>query len=213
MANLISQVEVYTTLNNLMGRRNLPGGSQDDLKRFCQYAMDYCWRYYTWGFSVSRGTVDLSTDAYMPEDFDLDGYHRVASLPGESWTYVPIEEHDSLTAGDRYYTLEYIKADNRYKFVTSSTATSVEVIYQTIPPTLGEAPDVPFPSSMVVALGGIVYAKQAENPNSADVNQEWDQFHSELDRLVARSDTNKPKRTVQNRQDRAGTFTGDVGAY
>jgi len=86
MSNLITQTDVITFLNNLMGRRTLPGGTQDDLKNFCQEAFNYAWRYYRWEFSLRRATIDLATDPYMPADFDLEGYHEVANGPQSTWS-------------------------------------------------------------------------------------------------------------------------------
>jgi hypothetical protein len=213
MANLITQTQVLTKLNNLMGRRTLnSSNSQDDLKGYCQDSFDYAWRYYRWGFSLKRAVIDLVNDPYLPDNFDIDGYQEVASTVDQPWTYVPIEEYDAIQSGDRFYTLEYDDTLNRYKFLTSFTATTVTVIYQKTPPTLGDT-GVPFPSAMSIAVGATVFSKQADNPRSADISQEWDEFHSELDRHTGRSENNKPMRRVRTRQDKAGTYTGDVGDY
>lgn len=213
MAQLITKTEVYTALNNLMGRRAVPSGYSADLELFCQEAFKYAWRYYKWGFSLRRATIDLTdTPPYMPADFDLDGYHEVLSAVGQPWTYVPIDEYDSLQTGERYYTLEFDPDENKYKFVTSFTAEEVNIIYQVEPPTLSDT-GVPFPSALSVAIGAEIYAKAAENPMGADISQEWDQFHAELDRHVGRADKNKPAQVRRTRQDKAGTYTGYVGGY
>ena len=89
MANTVNQITVLTALNNLMGRRVLPGGTQDDLKRYCQYAFDYAWRYYKWGFSLQKATLvdDGNGNVYLPADFDLEGYRKF-----ESGTEITLEE-------------------------------------------------------------------------------------------------------------------------
>jgi hypothetical protein len=185
MGYLINQVQVLTSLHNLMGHRVAPGGTDDDLKRYVQAAFDYAWRYYKWGFAMKTATT--ADDGILPDDFDLDGYFDLAG------TYTPVWD---VALG---------------KLVLSPAA-AVTITYQMAPPTLGSDADgsAPFPSAQVVALGALIYAKQAENPTRADVQQEWDMFHSELDRLAGRAYANKPRRPT-NYHDMMGTFTGDVG--
>lgn len=186
MAYLINQVTVLTSLHNLMGHRVAPGGTDDDLKRYVQASFDYCWRYYKWRWAMKTATTPA--DGTLPDDFDLDGYYSLADSYGVTW--------DSTTGKLRL-----------------DPAGAATLTYQIAPPTLGEdaAGSAPFPSSQVVALGASIYAKMAENPTRADVQQEWDMFHSELDRLVGRAYANTPRRPM-NFHDRAGTYTGDVGA-
>lgn len=205
--NLINQVDVLTALNNLMGRRTLPGGEQDDLKRYCQFAFDYAWRYYKWGFSLRTATLvdDGNGVFYLPADFDLEGHRQFVSL-----TEVPLFEILTSTSAS-VVAVEYDPDENRYFLNPGSAA---RLVYQRTPPTLGtdEAGSAPFPSAMTVGMGAAIYAKQAENPTRADISQEWDEFHAELDRHVARSNNTAPRSRARNFHDRAGTFTGDVGA-
>lgn len=205
--NTINLVDVLTALNNLMGRRTLPGGEQDDLKRYCQMAFDYAWRYYKWSFSLKTAVLtEDSGEVWMPEDFDFDGWRKADGL-----TELSLEEQVSSTSSSTF-ALEYDFTENRYK--TNPAAIEMTITYQVTPPTLGTDEDgaVPFPSAMTVAMGAAIYAKQAENPTRADIQQEWDEFHHELDRHAGRADNNRPRSRVRNFHDRAGTFPGDVGA-
>jgi hypothetical protein len=185
MSYLINQATVLTKLHNLMGHRVAPGGTDDDLKGYVQAAFDYAWRYYKWSFAMKTATT--AADGVLPTDFDLDGYYSIPDTAEIVW--------DS--------------ALGKLKF---SPAAALDFTYQIAPPTLGTdaAGSAPFPSAQVIALGATIYAKQAENPTRADVQQEWDMFHSELDRLAGRADAHKPHRP-RNFHDVAGTFTGDVG--
>lgn len=184
---LINQADVLNVLHNLLGHRVSPGGTDSDLKRFVQEAFAYAWRYYRWSWTLKAGTTLI--DGLLPVDFDLDGY---SSLDQDS------------------YAITWDTATSRLKL---NPAAVTSFTYQIAPPILGTdaAGSAPFPSARVVALGAFVYAKKAENPTRADVQQEWDMFHSELDRLVGRAFNNRT-RTPQNYLSRAGTFTGDVGA-
>lgn len=183
MAQTITQTDVLNSLHNLMGHRVAPGGVDDDYKRYLQDSFDYCWRYYKWNWTTK--TFTTLTDGFLPDDFDPLGYNSVSETYGVSFDY---------TEG---------------KYVLDPAA-AVEVEYQIVPPTLGDTA-VPFPSAMVVAIGATVLAKQGENPTRADVQQEWDMWHSRLDRLVGQAESNV-RRRPQSFHDRAGTYTGDVGA-
>ncbi len=187
MAQVINLVNVMNSLHNLMGHRVNPGGTDEDLKRYAQESFNYCWRYYKWRWSMKTGST--ASDGVLPDDFDLDGFYSVAENYNVIW--------DSSLGKLRF----------------DPAVAVTDFTYQMAPPTLGEdaAGSAPFPSAQVVALGATVYAKQAENPTRADIQQEWDLFHSELDRLVGRAYANQPRRP-RNRHDVMGTFTGDVGA-
>lgn len=203
--NIINQVDVLKALNNLMGRRVLPGGEDADLKRYCQTAFDYSWRYYKWSFSMTSATlVDDDGDFFLPTDFDLDGYRKFIGL-----TEVTGEEILTSTSST-VVALEWDVDAKRYKLNPGSAA---QLIYQRTPPTLGTdtAGSHPFPSAMTVAMGASIYAKSAENPTRADVQQEWDMFHAELDRHAGRADATKPRSRARNFHDKMGTFPGDVG--
>lgn len=211
MANLITQTDVLAILNNLMGRRQSPGGDTSDLERYCQIAFDYAWRYYPWSFSLQRATITFASDIHMPADFDLDGFHEILATPGNEWTYLEIAEYYDTNTGDRTYTLIYDSITNTYQFVTSFSVASVDIIYQTTPPTLDPTAGVPFPSAASVAMGAAVWAKQGENPTRADITQELDLFEAELDMHTGRAENHKPRQRARSRQEVAGTYTGDVG--
>jgi hypothetical protein len=183
-----------------MGHRVNPGGTDDDFQRYIQSSFNYCWRYYPWTFSLK--TADVDSDGLLPEDFDHEGYRKFGNT-----TEVNLE--DTLTAGSTGSAIVWDTDENRYKL---SPAAADTVVYQYAPPTLGADEDgsAPFPSAMAVAVGATVFAKAGENPTRADIQQEWDEFHSLLDRLVGRADANRPRRP-RNFHDVAGTFTGDVG--
>lgn len=187
MGYLINQNDVLNRLHNLLGHRVNPGGTDDDLKRFVQDAFDYAWRYYKWGWSMKTATTLV--DGVLPADFDLDGYSSIDNTA---------------------YGIEWNNTTGR---LVLNPAGILTFTYQIAPPTLGSdtAGSAPFPSAQTIALGAFVFAKKAENPTRADVQQEWDMFHSQLDRLAGRSDNNKPRRPVHY-LDAAGTYVGNVGA-
>lgn len=199
MANTITQEDIMNSLHNLMGHRVAPGGVEDDYKRYIQSSFEYCWRYYKWGFSLKKATVDV--DGLLPTDFDYEGYREFDGI-------TEVDLATTLTSATAGSALIWDDTTQRYKLEPASACT---VVYQYSPPTLDDGVAVPFPSAQIVALGATVYAKQADNPTRADITQEWDTFHSELDRLVGRADFAKRRRPVHY-LDAAGTYVGDVGA-
>lgn len=196
---MIDLSDVLIRLNNLMGRKNLPAGETDNLERYCQDAFDYAWRYYPWTFSKKRATVAPNNQgiSYLPDDFDLEGWRSIDGV-----SEVQLGSGSSTTVS-----FEFDQNKGLYKAVGANKFT---MTYQTEPPALTSNKKVPFPSAMAVAIGALIYAKEADNPAHADVSQEWDQFHVELDRLVGLAQRNTPRR-ISAYQDVMGTYTGDVG--
>lgn len=199
MVAQINQVDVMNALQNLMGHRVSPGGTDDDWKRYIQRAYDYAWRYYRWGFSLT--IADIPDTGILPEDFDYEGYRKF-----DGFDEISLEE--TMGTSSSGSAVVFDNASGRYLL---SPAAATRVVYQYTPPTLTTDTSVPFPSAQVIALGATIYAKQAENPTRADVQQEWDMFHSELDRLVGRADNAKPHKPMSY-HDKMGTFVGDTGA-
>lgn len=199
MAYTINQADVMSSLTNLMGYRVSPGGTTDDLNRYIQESFNYCWRYYRWGFSLKTGTV--AADGILPEDFDLEGWRKFDGVS-------EINLEDTLSTASSGSAIIFDTADSRFKLTPAVACT---VAYQYFPPTLGtdSAGSAPFPSAQVVAMGALIFEKLAANPTRADIQQEWDLFHAELDRLVGRAYANTPRRP-RNYHDMMGTHTGDV---
>lgn len=198
MATLINQTTVLNSLHNLMGHRVNPGGTDDDLKRYIQASFEYCWRYYKWGFSLKTATID--DDGLLPEDFDYDGWRRFDGV-----TEAAIE--DTIASGNTSSAVIWDTDEARYILDPAAAGT---IVYQIAPPVLDDETSVPFPSSQIVALGATVYAKQAENPTRADIQQEWDLFHAELDQLVGKAEAGIYRRP-KNHHDVTGGYTGYVG--
>lgn len=207
---MIDQTKVLTALSRMMGKRKLPQGDLSDWKDYCQTAFDYAWRYYQWDWSMKLVTVDLGTDPYLPTDFDIGGYRQAVPTADGDITELKLTDYSRQGNGFRTFALQYDDTMGRYKVLTKSGLSTIDFLYQVAPPTLG-ATEVPFPSAMTIGIGAAIYAKQGENPTRADITQEWDEFHAELDRHTSRSDVNTPRNTNMNLQDSKGTYTGDVG--
>jgi hypothetical protein len=204
-----NQTEALLSLSRMMGSRVLPQGENLDWKDYVQAAFDYAWRYHKWDWSLRIATVNMTTDPYLPVDFDLGGYRQAMSDQNGELTEVKLIDYARTTATN-VFALQYDPAKKQYKVLTRSTSGTIDFIYQITPPTLSADVKVDFPAVMPIGIGASIYAKQGENPTRAEVSQEWDMFHAELNRLVARVDKNQPRNTNLNLQDAYGTYTGDT---
>ena len=195
----------------MMGKRSIPTqGNLDDWKDYCQTAFDYAWRYFKWDWSLRTITIDLDADPYLPASFDIGGYREAMPTADGDISEVTLADYYRLPSGMRNFALEYDTGEGRYKILTKSGLSEITFVYQIEPPALDDAIPVPFPSAMTVGIGASIYAKQGENPTRADITQEWDEFHVELDRHVGRVSSNVRRSTNLNLQDYYGTYTGDV---
>ena len=200
---LITKADILEAGANLLGKTSLPNGDLADWERFAQASLDYCWRYHTWLWVMRKGQlVDDSGVVVMPEDFDYYGFRQFDGAT----------EQSILDTGTNIF-LQFNDSRGRYEIVNGTVGT--DVIYAVEPPLLTDDVKIPFPSAVTIAIGMTVFAKQGENPNKADISQEWDSFHVELDKHVAnqaRTEVPRPGRAV-NRQTRAssiGEFPGKV---
>lgn len=207
---LITQNSMLIALSRMMGKRTLPQGDNLDWKDYIQTAFDYAWRYYKWDWTLRQTTVDLATTPYLPEDFDLGGYREAVPTADGEITELTLSDYARQPSGLRTFALEFDTTENKYKVLTKSGLSTISFVYQTEPPTIDEDSAVPFPSSMTVGIGASIYAKQGENPTRANIDQEWDEFHAELDRHVGRMERGRVRGTNLNLQDTFGTYTGDT---
>lgn len=200
---LITKAEIMEASANLLGKTSLPNGELKDWSRFAQASLDYCWRYHLWQWSLKRGSlVDKDGNVLMPEDFDYSGFRQIDG----------VTEASIFDGGNSFY-LQFHEGQGRYEAINGTAGTAL--VYQVQPPQLDDTVKVPFPSAITIAIGMTVYAKQGENPNKANVQQEWDSFHVELDKLVSLEVKNSPRpqgKSVnrQTRQSTVGEFTGKV---
>ena len=216
MANTIDMTSVLTALSRMMGKRTLPQGDLTDWEDYAQTAFDYAWRYYKWDWSLRYVNVDLTNDPYIPADFDIGGYREAMPNQSNIYTEVTLQDYARLPAGLQKFALQFDPLTSRYQVLTNSGLTSMDFVYQTAPPSLNDKdvsgsyiPAV-FPSAMTIGMGASIYAKQGENPTRADISQEWDLFHKELNRHVGRVSQNVKRSLNLNLQDDYGTYTGDT---
>lgn len=203
---IITKDEILNAIANLLGKTSLPNGELSDWERFAQASLDYCWRYHTWEWVLKKGELvdkDSAGKSYLPNDADYYGFLRVNGAQLSS----------IIDAGASSQYLQFDTSVNRYEVVNGIIGDPI--VYGVEPPELTAEAQIPFPSAITVAIGATVLAKQGENPTKADITQEWDSFHVELDKHVASHEKNMPRRPAQSvnrptRQSVSGEFTGRV---
>jgi hypothetical protein len=211
MAQTITQTQTLLALSRMMGKRSIPTNADNaDWIDYCQTAFDYAWRYYKWDWSLRTVTVDLVNDPYLPEDFDIGGYRQATPTTDGEIKEVSLYDYARLPSGLRNFALQWDNTEGKYEVLSASGLDTISFTYQITPPTLDDDTPVPFPSAMTIGIGASIYAKQGENSTKADITQEWDEFHAELDRHVGRVDKAVPRLLNQNLQDEYNTYTGDA---
>ena len=201
---ILTKDDIMQATANLLGKTSLPNGELSDWERFAQASLDYCWRYHTWLWTLRKAqTVDDSGVIVVPADADYYGFMNIEGTTLQ----------DIFDGGTNPY-LQFNASRGKYEIIGG--AAGVNVTYSVEPPDLSkENVAIPFPSAVTIAIGATILAKQGENPNKADISQEWDSFHVELDKHVANQERNAPRRqgVSVNRQTRAsvlGEYPGKV---
>lgn len=207
--SLITKTELLTNLSRLMGNRVLPQGDHDDWTAYCQAAIDYAWRYYQWSWTMRHTNIAASGD-YVPDDFDLDSY--IVPITSSSVVPTKVSLNDYYMAGGSgaIFAFEWDVTVNKYKVLIGDGISSLQFMYQAVPPTLDDNTSVVFPSAMTLASGAVIFAKLGENPTHADVAQDWDLFKQFLNDHIQHAERTQTLHTNMNLYDSNGTYLGDV---
>lgn len=198
---ILKRDDILKELQTLLGLRGEGSASGDTsaLENSLTEGINHCWRYRDWSWAIKRGSTELVDGHYLlPEDFDYTSWYKVKDQDigniREFERPIYIQPH-----GDRF---EIVGLND-----------NLDIVYQTAPP----AEDIMFPSQYVLALAGAIHQKEKDNPNSADITQEWNLLNTKLDLLVGKEQLNQPKiisprrRTAISKHEIDGGFTGNVG--
>src|SRR5205085_11023483 len=101
--------------------------------------------------------------------------------------------------------------EGAYVLTTSEPTTSatLKIRYSTTSPIINASISTPFPSSMALARGALVYYRQAEDPQ-ADIAQEEYIFQQELDEVIAQYNRARPQPRAHTLHEVTGTYPGDI---
>lgn len=210
----VSQTDVLTDLSYLLGETSVPSTGIEDRKAFIQRALERVYRAYDWPLNKTRATVQLSGGiASLPSNVHQDSILDIRKLgtgPGSDnvYTQVPYKDQNNFSAGTfRYWLTGY---EGAYVLNTNETTSDVLTIYyEQTAPQINASITTPFPSSMALARGALVYFRQAEDPQ-ADISQEEYLFQMELEEVIAQYNRSKPAVRGRTLHEMGHTHIGDV---
>jgi hypothetical protein len=211
----VNLTTVQQDLSYLLGEQTVPSSGVDDRARFIQVALERAYRAYNFPMNKLTATVAMiSGVATLPttvmQDSVLD-IREVLSGNDNDRVYKQIdyEDFDSATAADYAYYLNGYEGS--YAAITSSTGSAtLKIRYSSSVPILNASISTPFPSSMALARGALIYVRQAEDPQ-ADISQEESIFQAELQEIIAQYNRSRPQRRMITRHEDADTYIGYIG--
>jgi hypothetical protein len=176
--------------------------------------LERVYRAYDWPLNKSTATVQLSAGiATLPttihQDSILDVRVKNSGVGDDNvYTQIRYQDQDDFSAGTfRYWLTGY---EGTYLLNTQETTNDVLTIYyENVAPQINASITTPFPSSMCLARGALVYLRQAEDPQ-ADVSQEEALFQMELDEVIAQYNRSKPPVRGRTLHEKGHTWIGDV---
>lgn len=214
MAN-ITQDQAMRDLSFLLGESSVPTSGVEDRETFIQRALERVYRLHDFPMNKINATVPLIAGvASLPVNMGQDGLRDVREvLPGTRndrvYTSIPYEDQDNYDGGSYRYWLEGYESAYTLHTNEPNDAT-LRIRYETSVPVVNASIPTPFPSSMALARGALVYYRQAEDPQ-ADIAQEEAIFQQEVDEVWAKYNRNRPRqprgRTLYEAN---GTYLGDV---
>jgi len=214
MAN-ITQTDVMQDLSYLLGESSVPASGTEDRQRFIQRALDRVYRAYDWPMNKVTATISMIAGiATLPsnvhQDSILDIREVVAGVGTDNvYTSVNYSDLDIYPQNSYAYFLQGYEGNYVINTSETGTNTTLKLYYETTTPIINASIPTPFPSSMCLARGALVYYRQAEDPQ-ADISQEEYLFQQELDEVIAQYNRSRPQRRAKTLQEVSGTYTGDI---
>lgn len=218
---LITQTDVQQDLSFLLGETAVPSSGTEDRQRFIQRALDRVYRAYNWPMNKVVATVAMvggiaTLPSNVHQDSILDIREVVAGV-GTDHVYTQVPFGDVENYPQNTYNYRMTGFEGAYLLTSSETQTSttLQLYFETTTPIINASIPTPFPSSMGLARGALVYYRQAEDPQ-ADISQEEYLFQLELEEVIAQYNRSRPQPRAKTVQEVQGTYMGDIvdtGSY
>lgn len=211
---MVYQTDVMQDLSFLLGESSVPTTGVEDRQRFIQKTLERVYRAFPWPMNQLTATLQMSSGVgslatTVRQDGVIDVREVVVGADNDKIYYqIPYEDQDSYASGEyRYWLTGY---EGAYVLNTSEKDTSpiLTYRYETVAPTINASIATPFPSSMVLALGALIYYRIAEDPQ-ADISQEEAKFKQELDEVIASYQRSRQTRG-RTMHEINGTYIGDI---
>ena len=210
----VNQTTVMEDLSFLLGESSVPSTGVEDRKRFIQRALDRVYRAYDWPMNKVTATISMVAGiASLPSNVQQDSILDIRSVQagvGDDYVYqqVPYGDLDDYPTGQYRYRLTGY--EGTYVLQSSETSNdTLQIRYETTSPIINASISTPFPSSMCLARGALVYYRQAEDPQ-ADIAQEEALFQQELDEVIAQYNRGRPQPRARTLHEAYGTYPGDI---
>lgn len=210
-----NQTTVMQDLSYLLGESAVPSSGVDDRKRYIQLALDRVYRSYDFPMNKSTATVALVGGiATLPTTIHQDAIlsaRVINSGVGDDFIFEQVDwdDQDSFPQGQYKYWLEGYEGVYVLKSSETAMTNTLTLRFQNVSPTINASISTPFPSSMCLARGALVYYRQAEDPQ-ADISQEEYIFQQELDEVIAQYNRSRPQRRAKTLHEATGTYIGDT---
>lgn len=209
-----NQTQVLQDLSYLLGETSVPSSGIEDRQAFIQRTLERVYRAYDWPMNKAIATIQLlSGIATLPTTVHQDSIVDIrtkGSGTGDDSVYSQIayKDQDNFSAGTfRYWLTGY---EGAYLLNTNETTNDILTIYyEQTTPVINASITTPFPSSMALARGALVYLRQAEDPQ-ADIAQEEYLFQMELEEVIAQYNRSKPPVRGRTLHEMGHTHIGDI---
>lgn len=213
----VNLTEAQTDLAYLLGEQSAPSTSSSDYNvraTFLQRALERAYRAYTFPMNKLTATVALVNGvATLPsavmQDSVLDVREVIAGRNNDHiYREIDYEEADGAIQGEYGYWRDGYQG--AYVLLSNEANATLTVRYSSGVPILNASIATPFPSSMALARGALIYYRQAEDPQ-ADISQEEALFSGELSEIIAQYNRSRPQRRLKGRHEDFGSYLGDLG--
>jgi len=211
----VNQVLVMQDLSYLLGESSVPSSGVDDRKRYIQLALERVYRAYDFPMDKVTATVSMVGGiATLPTTIHQDAILQARIIKSgvgtdQVFTQVDWSEMDSYPSGQYKYWLNGYEGTYVLTSSETSTTDTLTLFYENVAPQINASISTPFPSSMCLARGALVYYRQAEDPQ-ADISQEEYLFQQELDEVIAQYNRSRPQRRAKTLHEAMGTYPGDT---
>lgn len=210
----VTLTQAMTDLSYLLGETSVPTSGTEDRQRFIQVALERAYRAYNFPFNKINATVQaVAGIATLPTNIMQDGsldIRDITASPDITYKEVDYTEFDRYDQGAYVYWVDGY--EGRYVAHTSEISSSpiLTVRYTSSVPVINASIATPFPSSMALARGALIYYRQAEDPQ-ADISQEEALFQVELEEVISAYNRNRGARRLISSHESSRTYIGDIG--
>lgn len=217
--------QVMSDLSFLLGESSVPNPLPASRQVFAQRSLERVYRAYNFDLADVTVTISLTNGvANLPGDVNINDpildIRIKKDQPGQGeggdFIFTKIDYRDQDEFGPADYVYWITGSPGAYVLNTAQSGDSttanaaLTVRYMQVAPTINSSIGTPFPSSMVVARGALVYYRASQDPYM-DVSQLEALFTNELEEVIATQIRNQADRPARTRQSVRGTYTGDVG--